>query len=136
MLLILNLPLVGIWIKLLKVPPPLLYAGILVMATVGTYGISRSLIDLVALYLIGAIGFAMRVFDFPLAPVIIGVILGPIMEHEFRRAMSLSQGDPSIFFSSWISTTLVVVAFSILLAPVLMDLLKRIRKAHPEGKDA
>ena len=105
MLLILNLPLVGIWIKLLKVPPPLLYAGILVMATVGTYGISRSLMDIVILYVIGAIGFVMRIFDFPLAPVIIGVILGPIMEQEFRRAMSLSQGDPSIFFSSWISTT-------------------------------
>jgi putative tricarboxylic transport membrane protein len=136
MLLILNLPLVGIWIKLLKIPPPLLYASILVMATVGTYGISRSLMDLVVLYAIGAVGFAMRVFDFPLAPVIIGIILGPVMEQEFRRAMSLSQGNPSIFFSSWISASLIILALAFMIAPLIMAVIKTVRKAHPEGGDA
>jgi putative tricarboxylic transport membrane protein len=136
LLLILNLPLVGIWIKLLKVPPPLLYASILVMATVGTYGISRSLMDLVVLYAIGAVGLVMRIFDFPLAPVVIGIILGPIMEQEFRRAMSLSQGDPAIFFSSWISGGLFVLAALILAGPVVVEVLKRVRKAQPEGGDA
>ena len=93
LLVVLNLPMVGIWVKILKIPPPLLYAGILVFATVGTYGISQSPIDLVLLYILGGLGFLMRRFDFPTAPVIIGMILGPMAETEFRRAMTISNGD-------------------------------------------
>jgi putative tricarboxylic transport membrane protein len=92
--------------------------------------------DLVVLYAIGAVGLVMRIFDFPLAPVVIGIILGPIMEQEFRRAMSLSQGDPAIFFSSWISGGLFVLAALILAGPVVVEVLKRVRKAQPEGGDA
>jgi putative tricarboxylic transport membrane protein len=99
MLLVLNLPLVGLWVKILKVPEPLLYAGILVFATIGTYGISRSVVDLLLLYAMGALGYLMRRFDFPTAPVIIGMILGPLAEQEFRRAMTISQGDLTIFLT-------------------------------------
>src|SRR5690606_34641656 len=74
MLLILNLPLVGLWVRLLMIPKPLLYAGILVFATLGVYTLNNSVVDLVLLYAIGVLGFFMRVLDVPLAPAIIGLI--------------------------------------------------------------
>src|SRR5262249_24334833 len=93
MLLVINLPLIAVWVKLLQIPAPLLYAGILVFATIGTYGITQSPVDLVLLYLVGGIGYLMRRYDFPAAPVIIGMILGPLAEQNFRQAMTISAGD-------------------------------------------
>ncbi len=119
MLLILNLPLVGIWVQILKIPQSMLYGAILVFATIGTYGISRSVVDLILLYIMGAMGFAMRRFDFPTAPVIIGMILGPLAEQEFRRAMTISQGDLTIFVTRPLSLTLLSVAAIAILAPPL-----------------
>ena len=78
MLLVLNLPLVGLWVRLLTIPQPQLYAGILVFATLGTYSLNNSLVDLATLYVIGLVGFLMRRFDFPVAPAVIGLILGPV----------------------------------------------------------
>lgn len=124
LLLVLNLPLVSLWVQLLKVPPPLLYAGILVLGTVGTYGVSRSVVDLGLLYLIGLAGFAMRLFDIPLGPVLIGLILGPLAESEFRRAMAISRGDPSIFLHSWLSCTLLAIAVLALVGPPLANALR------------
>jgi putative tricarboxylic transport membrane protein len=117
MLLVLNLPLVGLWVRILAIPTPLLYGGILVFATIGTYGISQSWIDLVLLYLIGGVGYLMRRYDFPTAPVIIGMILGPLAEQEFRRAMGISQGDPSVFFTQPLSAAILAIAAVALLAP-------------------
>lgn len=125
MLLVLNLPLVGLWVKILKIPQPLLYGGILVFATIGTYGISRSVVDLVLLYIIGFIGFLMRRFDFPTSPVIIGMILGPMAEQEFRRAMTISNGDPLIFLQKPISLTLLAIALLAVLGPHLWKRLRR-----------
>jgi putative tricarboxylic transport membrane protein len=124
-LVVLNLPLIGIWVRILKIPPPLLYAGILVFATIGTYGISNSAVDLILLYILGAVGFVMRRFDFPTAPVIIGMILGPLAETEFRRAMTISNGDWSIFFTQPLSATLLAIAALALLGPRLFALLRR-----------
>jgi putative tricarboxylic transport membrane protein len=117
MLLVLNLPLVGLWVRILAIPTPLLYGGILVFATIGTYGISQSWIDLVLLYLIGGVGYLMRRYDFPTAPVIIGMILGPLAEQEFRRAMGISQGDPSVFFTQPLSAAILAIAAVALIAP-------------------
>jgi putative tricarboxylic transport membrane protein len=119
MLLVLNLPLVGLWVKMLKIPEPLLYAGILVLATIGTYGISQSPVDLVLLYAMGIMGLFMRLFDFPTAPVIIGMILGPLAEQEFRRAMTISQGDVLIFVQKPLSLGLLMVAAVAVLGPVV-----------------
>ena len=113
----LNLPLIGLWVRLLKIPAPQLYAGILVFATVGSYGISQSPVDLVLLYILGAIGFLMRRFDFPTAPVIIGMILGPLAEAQFRRAMTISNGDWTVFFTHPLSLTLLTLALIALVAP-------------------
>ncbi|WP_284179620.1 tripartite tricarboxylate transporter permease [Rhabdaerophilum sp. SD176] len=119
MLLVLNLPLVGLWVKMLKIPAPLLYGGILIFATVGSYGISRSVVDLVLLYLVGIMGFLMRKFDFPTAPVIIGMILGPLAEMNFRQAMTISQGSWWIFIEKPLSLTLLVLTVVALVGPAL-----------------
>ncbi len=121
-LVVLNLPLIGLWVRLLKIPAPQLYAGILVFATVGTYGISQSPIDLVLLYLLGGLGFLMRRFDFPTAPVIIGMILGPMAETQFRRAMTISNGDWSVFYTHPLSLTLLSLALLALLASAHLQL--------------
>jgi putative tricarboxylic transport membrane protein len=125
MLLVLNLPLVGLWVKILKIPTPLLYGGILVFATIGTYGISRSIIDLGLLYAVGLIGFFMRRYDFPAAPVIIGMILGPMAEQNFRQAMTISQGDMTTFLTRPISATLLAVAVLALIGPRLWAMARR-----------
>ena len=125
MLLVLNLPLAGVWVRLLSIPQPLLYGGILVFSTLGVYSLSNSVFDLVLLYVVGIIGFFMRRYDFPVAPAIIGLILGPMAEAQFRRALTISQGDASVFFTHPLSLGILIVAFTILVAPFVMNRLKR-----------
>ncbi|MCL4766261.1 MAG: tripartite tricarboxylate transporter permease [Hyphomicrobiaceae bacterium] len=110
MLLVLNLPLVGLWVRLLFIPQPWLYGGIAVFAMLGVYGINRSLVDVAALIAIGLLGAMLRRLDYPIAPVIVGLILGPMSEIQFRRAVQISQGDLSVFATRPISGTLLVVA--------------------------
>jgi putative tricarboxylic transport membrane protein len=110
---------------MLRIPEPLLYGGILVFATIGTYGISQSWIDLLLLYLMGGMGFLMRRFDFPTAPVIIGMILGPLAEQEFRRAMTISQGDLMIFIEKPLSLTLLLIAVLALVGPKVWGMVRR-----------
>ena len=86
LLLILNLPLIGLWVKVLTIPRPLLYAGILVFATLGAYSLHQSVVDLVTLYVFGLLGFVMRRWGFPVAPAVIGLILGPLAEIAVPRA--------------------------------------------------
>ncbi|HKU85939.1 MAG TPA: tripartite tricarboxylate transporter permease [Casimicrobiaceae bacterium] len=116
-LLILNLPLVGIWVKLLEIPRPLLYAGILVFATLGAYGLRNSWFDLLLLYIIGLLGCLMRRFDIPVAPVLVGMILGPLAEQQFRRALAISQGDLTVFVAHPISATVLAITALILFGP-------------------
>jgi putative tricarboxylic transport membrane protein len=118
MLLVLNLPLVGVWVKLLQIPQPLLYGGILVFSTLGVYSVNRSTFDLGLLFLTGLLGYLMRRFDFPVAPCIIGLILGPLAEQNLRRALSISQGDWSVFITHPISLVLLILAVVMLLLPI------------------
>jgi putative tricarboxylic transport membrane protein len=116
-LLVLNLPLIGIWVRVLSIPKPLLYAGILVFSTLGAYSLHQSWVDLLTLYVFGLLGFAMRRWDFPVGPAVIGLILGPLAETQFRRALSISQGDLGVFYQHPISATLFAVTFAIILGP-------------------
>ena len=120
MLLILNLPMVGLWVKLLSIPKPQLYAGILIFATVGAYGMRQSSFDLFLLYVIGAIGVVMRRFDFPTAPVVVGMILGPLAEAQLRNAMSIGEGKWSVFVERPVSIFLIVVIVTVLLLPRIL----------------
>jgi putative tricarboxylic transport membrane protein len=127
MLLVLNLPLVGLWVRLLAIPQPWLYAGILVFATMGTIAANPSVVELMMLAAFGLLGFLMRRFDYPIAPVVIGLILGPMAESQLRRALSISLGDPLVLVQSPISATLLGIALLALVAPFAMRGLGRFR---------
>ncbi|AZI42974.1 tripartite tricarboxylate transporter permease [Deinococcus psychrotolerans] len=120
MLLLLNLPLAPVWAKLLNIPRPFLYAGILVFSTVGIYSLNNSIFDLFLLAIFGLVGYGMRRFDFPVTPAIIGVILGPTAENFFRTAMQQSNGDYTVFATQPSSAfILVIVVLALLLPPIL-----------------
>ena len=125
MLLVLNLPLVGMWVKLLKIPRPQLYAGILIFATIGVYGMRQSVFDLFLMLGIGLIGVLMRRFDFPTAPVIVGMILGPLAEAQMRNALSIGEGHWGVFFERPMSATLLALVVAILVLPHLLRLRQR-----------
>jgi len=118
MLLVLNLPLVGLWVRVLRIPAPLLQGGILVFATLGAWSLRQSWFDLLLLLLIGLLGLAMRRFGFPAAPVIVGMILGPMADKQLRNALSISQGDWSVFLTRPLCLALVVLVVVVLLLPL------------------
>ncbi|HQN13313.1 MAG TPA: tripartite tricarboxylate transporter permease [Quisquiliibacterium sp.] len=120
MLLVLNLPLVGIWVRILRIPPPLLYGGILIFATLGAYSLRQSWFDLLLLFAIGLLGLGMRRFDFPAAPVLVGMILGPMAEKQLRNALSISQGDWSVFVTRPISLSVLLLTAAVLVVPRVM----------------
>ena len=127
MLLVLNLPLVGLWVRLLEVPRPVLNGGILVLASAGAYSVNRSVFDVGLLYLIGAIGYGMRRGSMPLAPAVIGLILGPMAEQQLRRALAISEGSPAVFLTRPLSAALLAVAALLLCAPLFERLVRRRR---------
>jgi putative tricarboxylic transport membrane protein len=129
MLLVLNLPLVGLWVKLLAIPRPWLYAGILVFATLGTIGADGSTFmlgpvpisfGLGLLILFGLLGYMLRTFGYPIAPVVVGMILGPMSEKSLRQALQISQGDPWALFHSWIAIVLWILALTALFLPMYL----------------
>ena len=120
MLLVLNLPMIGLWVKLLKVPKPQLYAGILIFATVGVYGMRQSAFDLFLLYGVGLLGLVMRRFNFPTAPVLVGMILGPLAEAQMRNAISIGEGSFMIFLQRPMSLTIFIVIVLIMVLPRLL----------------
>jgi putative tricarboxylic transport membrane protein len=117
-LLVLNLPLVGLWVQLLKIPPQWLYAGIIIISVAGVFGASNSVFDVGLLFVFGLIGFCFRRFDFPMAPLIIGMILGPMAENSLRQALVISTGDFTTFFTRPISATILLIAAVLLALPL------------------
>ena len=120
MLLVLNLPLIGLWVKLLTVPKPWLYAGILLFATLGTIGANPSSVELGMLLGFGVLGYVMRLYGYPIAPIVVGLILGPMAEQQLRRALSISQGDWSYLLHSPIAATLLGIAALALIVPLIL----------------
>lgn len=125
MLLILNLPLVGLWVKLLKIPESLLYPMILAFSTLGVYSLGRDVADLYMMFGIGILGFLLRRYCFPLAPVILGLVLGPMLETEFRRALLGSQGNWMVLFDRPMAASILVLALIMVLFPFLSRLLSK-----------
>ena len=125
MLLVLILPLVGLWVKLLKIPKSQLYAGILIFATVGVYAMRQSALDLVFMYVVGLLGVLMRRYDFPAAPVIVGMILGPLAEAQMRNAVSIGEGSFRVFVDRPMSLALLIVIAAVLVLPRALRLTRR-----------
>jgi putative tricarboxylic transport membrane protein len=135
MLLLLNLPMIRIWVKVLEIPRELLYAGILVFATLGVYSLSGSTVEVLVMYAIGVVGFFMRRFEFPIAPVILGVILGPVMEVQFRRALVASGGDATVFVDRPLTIGLLSLALIALVLPYAPSIVGRLRgRPRPAGR--
>jgi putative tricarboxylic transport membrane protein len=127
LLLILNLPMVGIWIKLLEIPKPQLYGGIMLFAVLGVYSLHQSAVDVLIMIVVGLMGFVMQRFDFPVTPAIVGLILGPMSEQQFRRAMAISQGDITTFMTRPISGVIMWIVIGILVMPPLVNWYKQHR---------
>ena len=127
MLLVLNLPLVGLWVKLLKVPEALLYPMILAFSVLGVYSLSRNVADLYIMFGIGVLGFLLRRYRYPLAPVILGLVLGPLLEKEFRRALIGSRGDWWVFVDRPLSATILAISAIVLVAPLIGYAWRRLR---------
>src|SRR5215813_13057329 len=125
-LLILNLPLVGIFVNVLRVPYPLLYPSILMFCVLGVYAVNGSVVDVGIMTVMGALGYLLREFDFETAPVVLGLILAPMMEMSFRQSLSMSSGSYHIFVNRPIALVMLVVGLALLvlsLAPWLMKTL-------------
>jgi len=119
---------VGIWVKLLKIPRPYLYAGILLFASLGSYAVNADPLDLVILLIIGLLGFVMRRYGWPVAPAVIGLILGPVAETNLRRALAIENGDLSVLVESWFSRVVLLVAVLAIAGPPLLRLISRRRR--------
>jgi putative tricarboxylic transport membrane protein len=120
MLLVLNLPLARVWAHVMLVPRPLLFGGILVLSSIGAYTFNHSLLDLALLYAVGAVGCAMRLNDVPLVPAVLGLVLGPLAEQQFRRAVAISGGDVTVFVRRPISVALLAMALTVLAGPPIL----------------
>ncbi|WP_137110740.1 tripartite tricarboxylate transporter permease [Rhodobacter sp. SY28-1] len=122
MLLVLNLPLIRFWVMLLRIPRHWLYAGILLFATLGTIGVNPSPVELTMLLLFGFLGYGLRLYGYPIAPVVVGLILGPMAEQQLRRALAIAQGDWTTLVSTPLSASLLGIAALALIVPMLMRL--------------
>ena len=127
MLVILNLPLIGIWVKLLTVPYRFLYPSILVFMAIGIFGVSNSPFDVLLMALFGVVGIVFSKLECEPAPLILGMVLGPMLEENLRRALMISQGDPAIFFTKPISAGFLIAAL-ILLVIVLAPTIRKKRE--------
>ena len=133
-LLILNLPLVGWWAKLLKIPYNILVVFILVFCIIGGYSLNNSMFDVGVMILCGLLGYVFKKLDFPLAPAILTLILGPMMERSLRESLSLSQGDYSTFFTRPISLLFLIVTAIILATSAWQALPSAIREESKEAQ--
>jgi putative tricarboxylic transport membrane protein len=133
-LLVLNLPLVGWWAKLLKIPYNILVVFILVFCIIGAYSLNNSVFDIGVMIVCGILGYAFKKLEFPLAPAILTLILGPMMERSLRESLSLSRGDYSIFFTRPISLVLLVITAIILITSAWQALPPSIREESKEAQ--
>jgi putative tricarboxylic transport membrane protein len=134
MLVVLNLPLIGIWIKLLTVPYRVLYPAILLFCAIGVYSISNASFDVSQTAAFGALGLVFFKLECEPAPLLLGFVLGPMMEENLRRAMLLSRGDPTVFFTRPISLGMLIAAAALLLLIIAPNFRKKREEAFAEGE--
>ena len=132
MLVILNLPLIGIWVKLLSVPYRILYPAILLFCCIGVYSLNNSAVDVGLALFFGLLGYLFIKLDCEPAPLLLGFVLGPMMEDNLRRAMLLSRGNPAVFFTRPLSLALLLVALALLIVVVLPAVRKKREEAFQE----
>jgi putative tricarboxylic transport membrane protein len=133
MLLILNLPLIGLWVRLISIPYHFLYPAILVFSSIGVFSLNNTTFDVCLVALFGFIGYVFRKLDLEVAPLLLAFILGPMMEQSLRRALLVSQGDPTVLVTRPVSAIMLGLAV-LLLGLVLMPAFNKTREvAFREG---
>ncbi len=128
MLLILNLPLVGMWASMLRIPYKILMPLIVTLSAVGVFATDNNVFDMWVMFAFGVIGYLMRKLEFPAAPAVLGLVLGPLVERSLRQSLTISHGDLSIFFTRPISAVLTICALLSLFAPLARALWRLRRK--------
>jgi putative tricarboxylic transport membrane protein len=127
MLVVLNLPLIGLWVKILKIPYRILFPLLLLLCIIGSYSINNSKFDVLMMLVFGVIGYLFRKFDYELAPLVIAFVLGPMLETSLRQSLLISGGDVFIFFARPISVSCLIIAIVLLLSPVILRTSRAIR---------
>jgi putative tricarboxylic transport membrane protein len=133
MLVILNLPLIGLFVRLLYIPQGILYPMIVAISAIGAYAINGSVVDLWLILLFGVIGYVFDKVDIPVAPLVLSLVLGGMMEQSFRQAMTISGGDLKIFYGSAITVTLLVMSLISVLLPFIIP---RLRAMGSKGDES
>jgi putative tricarboxylic transport membrane protein len=128
MLLILNLPLIGLWVKVLKVPYPILFPLILLFCLVGVYSLNYSKVEVALMIGFGIFGYLARKFQFEMAPLVLAIVIGPMMENNLRLSLVISQGDAWVFLQKPISAVFIVISLVLLISPFIPWLGKRREK--------
>jgi TctA family transporter len=132
MLLVLNLPLIGLWVRMITIPYQLLYPAILVFCGIGVFSLSNREFDIYLMALFGVLGYAFSKLGCEPAPMLLAFILGPMMEEYLRRAMLISRGNPWVFVQRPISATLLALAVLALIVVLLPSLSKKREEAFRE----
>jgi len=135
MLLILNLPLIGLWVKILRVPYPVLFPLILLFCLIGVYSLNNKISEIGLMLLFAVLGYLMKKFKFDGAPLILAMVLGPLMDKSLRQALLMSGGSIGIFFASPICLILFSIILVVLLVLPLIPFVGRFRKRVGEPKE-
>ena len=133
MLVLLNLPLIGLWVQMLKVPYSLLYVFILLLCQIGAYSVNNDVNDVLLINIFGLIGYLMKRYHFEGAPLILALVLGAMLESSLRRALMMSDGNPMIFLRRPISAVFLVVAIVFLVSPFITR--KRVGEKAIQAED-
>jgi TctA family transporter len=132
MLVIINLPLIGLWVRLLSVPYSLLYPAIIAFACIGVFSVNYQVFDLMMIALFGLLGYAFVLLRCPPAPLVLGFVLGPMMEENLRRTMLIAQGDPIIFLQRPICAVLLAIAVLLIVLAALPSISRQREKLEED----
>jgi len=133
MLVVLNLPLIGLWVKILKIPYSILYVLIVMFCEIGAFSVNNNVTDVLLMNIFGVAGYVMKRYEFEGAPLILALVLGPMFENSLRRSFIISDGNPAVFFTRPISAVFLIVALVFLLSPLFTR--KRIAREVIEMKE-
>jgi putative tricarboxylic transport membrane protein len=135
MLLVLNLPLIGLWVKILKIPYPVLFPLILLFCLIGVYSLNNNVAEIGLMLVFGGLGYLMKKFDYEAAPLVLALVLGPMMEHALRQSLIMSNGSPAIFFTRPISLVICLGVLTLLVLPLLPWVKKKREVVAEMGED-
>lgn len=133
MLLVLNLPLIGLWVQVLRVPYPILFPLILLFCLIGVYTLNVSMVEMIIMILFGIIGYLLKKFGYETAPLILGLVLGKMLEPSLRRSLIMSNGSFKIFFTRPISLIFMTATAILLIAPFILKVLGKRRTVMVSG---